>query len=107
VSTPEGSDAPGTCQKICARVASTESAHSQCCLLPAPQAMDRHVLALERKPEAARVVMDGVAPALRLLQGLLAPPTLADVPAQQTKSTSAPFGGVQDACCCYGLGGMS
>jgi hypothetical protein len=69
--------------------------------------MDRHRLALERKPEVARVVMDDVSPALRLLQGSLVLPTPADVPAEQANSTSAPFGGAQDAYCCCGQGGMS
>lgn len=74
-----------------------------CCLLPAPQAMDRHGLALEQKPEVARVVMDDVAPALRLLQGMLALPTSVDIRHQPTNSTSAPFGGTRDACCRCGL----
>jgi hypothetical protein len=62
-------------------------------LLPAAsQAVERHGLALERKPEVARVVMDDAAPALRLLQHLLMPSTL---PQAHMNSTSTPFGGVQ------------
>jgi hypothetical protein len=66
--------------------------------------MDRYGLALEQKPEVARVVMDGVAHALRLLQGLLPPIEPRDVLREQTNSTSAPFGGTRFACyCCFGM----
>ena len=74
-------------------------AHELYCLLSAPQAMDRHGLALERKPEVARAVTDGVAPSLRLLQGLLAPQMPADVLREHTNSASSSFGGVGHACC--------
>ena len=87
----------GTYQQMFACATSSESlcsSYVHLCLLP-PQAMDRHGLALERKPEVARVVMDSVAPALRLLQDLLALPMPAGVLHEQANATSAPFGGAQ------------
>lgn len=93
--TKGSTDSLGMYQHMLSCVARSESVRSPCCCLPALQAMDRHGLALERKPEVARVVMDDVAPALRLLQGVLATPP--DVPNQHTNSASAPFGGVPDA----------
>ena len=57
----------------------------------ASQAMERHGLALERKPEVARVIMDDVAPALRMLRHQVSP----DLSQAHMNSTTAPFGGAQ------------
>lgn len=61
------------------------------------QAMDKHGLSLERKPEVARVVMDGLGPRLGNLRRLLFPPKPTDVPKKTMHTVSAQFGGAADA----------
>lgn len=59
--------------------------------------MDRHGLKLERKPEVARVAMDGLAPRLGNLRRLLSPPKAGDAPRKAMHAVSAQFGGAPPA----------